>query len=252
MSKKFYVNLNEDELNELQGENPSLFVAYLYIKRNSLFTEGKSKKILWGGLAAYHGGIDKTQAKRLVVKLEKLGLISGTDTPQVFKLNLCAPENDTITLDTLEKKEKTSYINARTREDDEEVFSNSRQQKKKTTTNKTPTTQTTEKGASAPVKAATQPSNLEGEGLAETTEVAQIRAHAKAEGWNFWDNPKSLPLFQKAGEASKKLPHSLDLLLAEYQNDASNPTAMGFKIYVDDYSKSHKQKQGQRRGDLVL
>jgi hypothetical protein len=251
MSKKFYLNLSEDELNELKGENPSLLVAYVYLKRNSIFTEGKTKKILWGGLAAYHGGIDKTQAKRLVVKLEKLGLISATDTPQVFKLNLCVPKNDTITLDTsktLDAKDKTSYINAHTREDDEDDFSNLAKQKKKITT-----TQATDKGAAASVKAATPPSILEGEGEgAETDEAAQIKGHAKAEGWKFWDNPKSLPYFQKAGEASKKLGQSLALLLAEFQSEATNPTAVGFKEFIDNYKRTHNQNQGQRRGDLVL
>ncbi len=253
--QEFFYTINEREANATMGIDPWAIAAYLYIKRNSLFSEGISKHICYGGLAVYLGGIDRTQAKRLVQKLIKLGLLAATDTKQVYRLVFCSNQkNDTITSDTLntsDKKDKTSYINARTREDDD--FSNSGKQKEKITANKTFTTQTTDKGADAPVKAATPPSILEREGLgAETTEAAQIKAHAKAEGWKFWDNPKSLPYFQKAGEASKKLAQPLPYLLTEYQSEASETTAMGFKIFVDDYKKTHSQNQSQRRGDLVL
>lgn len=254
MAREFFITLNTRELDALRDTDYRVIQGYLYIKRNSNFSEGKTKKICYGALSGYITKIDRTQAKRAVQKLIQLGLLKATDTEQVFELCFCGDtENDTITSDTLNtsKNKSIHHPTSRTRED-EEGFSNVGQLKKKTTTNKT-TTQTTDKGASAPVKAAPQPSILEGKGEeAETTEAAQIKAHAKAEGWTWCDNPKSLPYYQKAGEASKKRAPSLSLLLAEYQSEESKPTPMGFKIFVDSYNRTRQQNQGQRRGDLVL
>lgn len=255
MAKEFFITLNTRELDALRDTDYRVIQGYLYIKRNSNFSEGKTKKICYGALSGYITKIDRTQAKRTVQKLIQLGLLKATDTEQVFDLCFCADtKNDTITSDTLNTSENRNihHPTSRARED-EEGFSNSGQLKKKTTANKISTTQTTDKGASAPVKAAPQPSFLEGTGEgAESTEAAQIKAHAKAEGWQWCDNPKSLLYYQQTGEASKKLAPSLSLLLAEFQSEESKPTPMGFKIFIDSYNKTHQQNQGQRRGDLVL
>jgi hypothetical protein len=94
MNKFDGITLNDDEINELRLEKWALLKAYIYLKVNSNPEEKKTKKILWGNLAVYGSSdprkpVSKAQAQRMIEKLENSGMISSTDEPQVYKLNLC-------------------------------------------------------------------------------------------------------------------------------------------------------------------
>ena len=125
VAKEFFITLNTRELDALRDTDYRTIQGYLYIKRNSDFSEGKTKKICYGALSGYITKIDRTQAKRTVQKLIQLGLLKATDTEQIFELCFCGDtKNDTITNNT-SKTLKNNLLQSKTgkkTEQEEENF----------------------------------------------------------------------------------------------------------------------------------
>ena len=98
MAKEFFVTLNSSELSALKGVDFGAVAAYLYIKRNTDFKTATTRKICFGGLACYlENKTQREQAKRLILKLVKFGLLKEIEKQTYF---LPFAESVTITTNT--------------------------------------------------------------------------------------------------------------------------------------------------------
>ncbi|PUE55199.1 hypothetical protein B9Z37_00990 [Limnohabitans parvus II-B4] len=235
MSKEFFITLNLRELDALRDTDGRVVHGYLFMKRNSNFSDGKTKKICYGALAGYITKIDRTQAKRTVQKLIQLGLLKATDTEQVFELCFCADtKNDTITSNTSNTLKK-NLLHLQKKEEEKKSFLDKK-----------------EKGAA--MTTPPQPSASSPSSSSKLTEGGKaLQAFAVAQKWHYAGNPKSEIYFEQASEQIKTNNWAALELLNEFQESTEAKNPLGFQKFLTEKAKKKPfNPQSQYRGDLVL
>ena len=242
MAKEFFITLNTRELDALRDTDYRTIQGYLYIKRNSDFSEGKTKKICYGALSGYITKIDRTQAKRTVQKLIQLGLLKATDTEQIFELCFCGDtENDTITNNTSNTL-KNNLLQSKTGKKikEEENFFEGKEGKR------------TAEGQ-APDKTPLNPQNspfFEGEG------VEVLRGFARAKKWQYADHQKSVEYYKQAQTQIERQNLIALEMLEAFQKSDDSKTPLGFQKFLTARNAKPKitglNPNSLYRGDLVL
>lgn len=259
MAKEFFITLNASELNALMGIDPKIVAAYLFVKRNIDFNTGKTKHICYGALAVYLGNMDRTQAKRLVEKMLKAGLISATDTKQIYNLVFSAvTRNDTITTNITNKTNTTTTTNTG---ESSSSFDNS----------KFFIEGGGGEGFENTKKAAKEAIKNDGEGVGSqnsqkglveglTMEGANLKKIAISRKWLFAGNSQSHRFYNSAADVFKKegaTAEQIEATFTEAEAMISQPRPLDL---CNIQNKKHKQKEEQPsnkrraagRGDLVI
>ena len=245
MAKEFYITLNLRELNAIMGIDPKVVAAYLFIKRNIDFSTGKTKHICFGALAVYLGNMDRTQAKRLLEKMIKLGLISPTDTKQIYNVVFCDDtENDTITTNKLYTLENTTNTK---KQKSKKGFSGKEERQAKSTQIQAKQEAKTEGEGDT-----SQTTQKEGKG-ALTPLAAHLKKIAISRNWLFAGNSQSDRFYNSAASLFEKKNSSPEEIIATFEKveeEVDQPRPLDLCSYQSKIEKPPKRSLAV--GDFVL
>jgi hypothetical protein len=257
MSKEFYIVLNLRELNALMGIDAKVVAAYNFIKRNMDFNTGKTKHICYGALAVYLGNMDRTQAKRLIQKMLKIGLIQSTDTKQIFTLGFSGDtQNDTITIDnTINNKiNSTKLSNSETNQPD---LKNNLIEEKDNGSHTAPDRPKIVVSGVTPSQEKETPllDAINKRGIEDllTPLAKKIKAEAVKRGFLFATNEKSIPYYRSAAQKLESkgmiLQENIDNLFNKVEKLGKNRP---FDLCIELKSDEPNTRKAPGRGDLVL